>query len=123
MEFHVDQDRSSLLGDASGRAFGTTQKFGMTTPDLLMDELKLSPDLIKLDVQGAELQVLAGATRSMKAAQAVMMEGSLIELQKGQALLSDLIEFMKGHDFALYDIMALWHRPLDGALCRAISCF
>ena len=59
----------------------------------------------------------------MKAAQAVMMEGSLIELQKGQALLSDLIEFMKGHDFALYDIMSLWHRPLDGVLRRAISCF
>ena len=45
VEFHVDQDRSSLLGDATGRAFGTTQKFAMTTLDLLMDEPGSSPPI------------------------------------------------------------------------------
>jgi FkbM family methyltransferase len=117
-EFFEDQDRSSILGDASGKPFGTVKRAKMTTLDTLMDELKLVPDLIKLDVQGAELQVLSGATRSLEAAQAVLLEGSFIELQQGQPLLDEMINFMKARGYRLYDVFALWHRPLDGALAQ-----
>jgi FkbM family methyltransferase len=118
VQYFEDVDRSSILGDANGKPFGTPKFAEMTTLDALMDQLKLTPDFIKLDVQGAELQVLSGGAKSLHGALAVLMECSLIELQSGQPLLADIIDFMKAHGYQLYDILALWHRPLDGALAQ-----
>lgn len=48
------------------------------------------PDFLKMDVQGAELDVLAGATISLESVLVVQTEVEFIELYKGQPLFADI---------------------------------
>lgn len=91
----------------------------MRTVDAILAEAKKpSPDLIKLDVQGYELEVLKGAARSLPKAQAVLMEVSLIDTYQNNPLLHDVTGFMHERGFVTYDIGAIMRRPLDQALTQ-----
>ncbi len=59
------------------------------------------PVLLKIDVQGGELQVLRGATGILAEIDVVLVEASFVELYAGQPLVHDLIEFLNGHGFLL----------------------
>ena len=123
IEFYESKHNSSILKDASGREWGKKVIAPVTTLDALITKLALpDPDLIKLDLQGAELDAMRGATRCLAHAEAVMLELSFIELQKGMPLIGDVVPFMAERGFRLYDVTGLWHRPLDGASRRATSC-
>ena len=50
--------------------------------------------LLKLDVQGYELEVLKGADGLLSAAEVVLLEASLIPVNKGCPLIADVIRFM-----------------------------
>ena len=54
-----------------------------TLDGLLKDRALGAPILLKLDVQGAELDVLAGASRVLEATEFVVMEVSFLEYNKG----------------------------------------
>lgn len=75
----------------------------------------LRPDFLKLDVQGYELQVLSGANAVLRAAEAVMMEVSLIEINAGAPLFAEVVSFMADRGFEVADIMEIHRRPLDRA--------
>src|SRR6266404_4353045 len=66
-----------------------------------------APDLIKLDTQGYELEILKGGLHAMQQAEAVLMEVSFIDIYINAPLAKDVIDFMKQHDFLLYDICSL----------------
>lgn len=94
-------------------------KCTMRTVDAILSEAgKPGPDLIKLDVQGYELEVMKGATACLKSAQAVLLEVSLIDLYKNNPLLHDVTAFMHQRGFVAYDFCALMRRPLDLALAQ-----
>ena len=119
VEYFVHSDQSSMLPDAHGKSWGRRATASITTLDALVAKLNLPhPDLIKLDLQGAELDCLRGATRCLAHAEAVLLEVSFIELQKGMPLIGDVIPFMAQRGFRVYDIVSLWHRPLDGAMAQ-----
>eukprot|EP00751_Fragilariopsis_kerguelensis_P012936 CAMPEP_0170774644 /NCGR_PEP_ID=MMETSP0733-20121128/10076_1 /TAXON_ID=186038 /ORGANISM="Fragilariopsis kerguelensis, Strain L26-C5" /LENGTH=358 /DNA_ID=CAMNT_0011117231 /DNA_START=365 /DNA_END=1441 /DNA_ORIENTATION=+ len=61
-------------------------------------------DYLKVDVQGAELMVLSGATETLKRATFVQMEVSVIEYNKGGACWFDLDDLLRQHGFYLYDM-------------------
>ena len=119
VEFYESMHNSSVLKDGPDRQRGRTVTAPMTTLDTLVQKLQLpDPDLIKLDLQGFELECLKGAARCLAHAEAVLLEVSLIPIYEGMPLMGDVVPFMSDHGFRLYDISGLWHRPLDGALAQ-----
>jgi FkbM family methyltransferase len=63
--------------------------------------------LLKLDVQGAELDVLAGAADTLARTQAILLEASLVEYNRGAPRIAEVIARLKELDFVLYDICDL----------------
>jgi hypothetical protein len=78
-----------------------------------------APFLLKLDVQGAELDVLRGAEALLQQADYALLEVSFFEFFAGGPQFADVIAFMQARGFAAYDISGLQYRPLDGALSQA----
>jgi FkbM family methyltransferase len=67
----------------------------------------LSPDsrpFIKIDTQGFEWQVLDGASETLKRAQGVLLELSLVPLYEGQRLWREIIDRMEKGGFTLWAI-------------------
>jgi len=60
-------------------------------------------DYLKLDVQGAELMVLSGASETLKKATFVQLEVSVIEYNKGGACWHDIDELLRQNGFHFYD--------------------
>lgn len=67
-------------------------------------------DLLKIDVQGYEVEVLRGAAEYLDHCECVLVECSLIPTNAGCPLVSDVIAFMASHDFRLLDICSLVRR-------------
>jgi FkbM family methyltransferase len=81
------------------------------------------PELIKIDVQGYELEVLKGGSEALAAAESVVMEVSLLELYKGNPLMHEVIAFMHERGFQCYDIPTLMRRPADHTLWQVDMIF
>lgn len=60
------------------------------------------PDVLKLDVQGYEIEVLKGAINNLKRIKYIIMEVSFVEFYRKQPLFDDTLIFMKQNDFQLY---------------------
>jgi FkbM family methyltransferase len=77
-------------------------------------------DFLKIDVQGYELEVLAGSLKYLSTCEFVLMESSLIPVNKGCPLIADVIIFMDKQGFRLLDFCsqirrkdkALWQTDL-----------
>lgn len=84
--------------------------------EILKDELLNGPYLIKVDVQGAEIDVLEGGQKALAEAEVVVLEVSMFQFMKGAPEFFDIVFYMKQHGFVAYDIILGWNRPLDNAL-------
>jgi FkbM family methyltransferase len=85
--------------------------------DHVLSESRFPPiDLLKLDVQGAELDVLKGATKALKQATFVQLEAQLLPVNRGAPLFADVIAALDAWGFVAYDLFSPWRRPLDGGL-------
>ncbi|MEE4216009.1 MAG: FkbM family methyltransferase [Xanthomonadales bacterium] len=111
-------DGSSIYKESMGEA---ADGYELTVPmvridDVLEKEGLLGPYLIKVDVQGAELDALEGARDALLDAEVVTLEVSLFGFMKGAPQLHEVVAYMKSHGFVAYDIVLGWNRPLDNAL-------
>lgn len=86
--------------------------------DILAEQGLQGPFLLKVDVQGAELQVLEGAQRTLTQTEVVVLEASLFAFLQGAPQFFDVIGYMKERGFVVYDLIPGWHRPLDNALAQ-----
>lgn len=109
---------SSLYRETMGTgADGYEVTVPMIRIDDIVKEKKLDrPFLIKIDVQGAELDVLEGAKLTMRDAEIIVLEVSLFGFMQNAPQFSDVIVYMKDNGFVAYDIILGWNRPLDNAL-------
>ncbi|MGE5503747.1 MAG: FkbM family methyltransferase [Actinomycetota bacterium] len=78
--------------------------------------------LVKLDVQGAELDVLAGAPGVVEAAELIVAEISVVDYNLGAPSAADVIAFLDARGFALFDLFPMARTP-DGALLQTDALF
>ena len=71
------------------------------------------PDLVKIDVQGAELDVMAGATQALRGASALIVELSLIDYNKRAPLIADVFAGVDRYGFKCADLCEV-HRTGKG---------
>jgi FkbM family methyltransferase len=101
----------------------------MRTLDHLIDEgFCQPPELLKLDVQGYEIEVLEGFTKHFSACKVIQCELSLLPLVEGAPLLDEAIAYLNHRGFIMFDMDELIRSPSDGAVwqidaifCRADS--
>jgi FkbM family methyltransferase len=116
--FHVSRasDSSSLrmIRDAYTTAFPRTeldkvvQTETRTLDTLFAGRTDLEPPiLLKIDVQGAEMEVLAGGTAVLSRVAHVLVETSFVEFYDGQALADDVIAHLRGAGFRLQGVHGL----------------
>jgi FkbM family methyltransferase len=98
---------------------GVRREVRAITLDHLVDEQSASPPfLIKIDVQGAELDVLAGGQKTLAETEYVLLEVSLFNFFHQGPAFCDVVAYMKSKGFVPYDVYGLQYRPLDGALSQ-----
>lgn len=126
-KLHLSQstDSSSLLpiGSKQTELFEHTAEVGtITVPVQRLDDLSAhwhgrTRQLLKLDVQGYELNVLRGATGTLGSCAYVYAECSEVALYDGQALREEVEAFLRGHGF---DLRGRYNEQvIDGRLIQA----
>jgi FkbM family methyltransferase len=109
---NVASHSSSFLeiGENITKVFPSQVKTGEETVQMIRLDDYVSknslpqPDLIKLDVEGFELEVLKGALDLLKNTKYLILEVSFIERHIGQPLFHDLVTYLAEHNFVLYSI-------------------
>jgi len=109
----------AAMGDFDGMAevsvAGTREVDTVRLDDVINEPV----DFLKLDVQGAELDVLRGATRILDSVLAVHVEVEFIPIYLSQPLFDDVFRFMVTNEFDLFDLPRLERCRYLGGLKRA----
>ena len=71
-------------------------------------------DLLKVDVQGAELEVLRGAQELLPRTRAIMVEVSLYDYYTSSSSIGGVEEILQPHGFSLWAITDISHNPMNG---------
>lgn len=129
------QTTSSMLPTApssrsflSGPALSTQRrvKISVTTLDAVAAEYQVETiDLLKIDVQGYELEVLKGASQMLSARRirVIVLEVNFAPLYERQASFQDISTFLQSHGFSLsclYDFAFSTRKEL--MWCEALFC-
>jgi len=84
----------------------------MTTLDSIVQQNALPlPDLIKMDVQGAEKLIIQGGYSIVCNAQVVILETSLLEYNKDAPLIFEMMALMHQLGFCVLDLVELHYLP------------
>lgn len=76
------------------------------------------PALCKIDVQGAEMNVLRGMGERIHDMDAIIVETSILATIKGGPEVAEVVAYMHQRGFVLYDMLGGTRRPLDRALAQ-----
>ena len=85
----------------------------MMTIDYVIEEFRLPiPQVIKMDTQGCELNILKGATRTLRDVEVLLLECWLTRAYgKPTPLLLEVAEWLRAYDFHLWDLGNAWRDP------------
>jgi FkbM family methyltransferase len=85
------------------------------------------PQLVKLDVQGYEIEVLQGAKSLFGVAEAIILEVNMYDFWPDSPVKSfvfaDVVNYMLDHGYVVYDFPGLIRRPYDDAIGQIDVCF
>jgi FkbM family methyltransferase len=121
-------DETSMLrpAEAGRKHFGTHEIAQVSTRVWRLDDYRRNqqlpfPDLLKLDVQGYELEILKGAAECLSRAKAVLTEVSFVELYEGQCLFHEIVGHLAQRGFFLRAFAA--NTPSGAALIQTDALF
>lgn len=118
---------SSLLCPTGIRDKHAGKPMGLTrTVDVavvrLDEDIAVSPDILKLDLQGYELEALRGAERLLGGVSAVLCELAFTDLYAGQPLGGEVIAWMEERGFETEGLYSPWYDD-SGAVVSADALF
>ncbi|MBS1530096.1 MAG: FkbM family methyltransferase [Bacteroidetes bacterium] len=117
--FYKYETASSVLSEHYATS-ARTETVTLQLVDKLVQKTPFEkPDLVKIDTQGYELEILKGGERTLRSAEFVLLEVSLLDIYKEVPLVAEVMTFMNQRGFVLYDICSLMRRPLDKALFQS----
>jgi FkbM family methyltransferase len=90
----INPEASKYFNDSHAKALKT-----ITLDDVVLLKQLPMPDLIKMDVQGAELDILKGSFETLKSVKHVILELQSVEYNKGAPLKEIVIEYMASIGF------------------------
>ncbi len=121
---HLLETGSSVLEEHAHKEFPIAYFPMRTADDIVLQKYgRRAPDLLKMDVQGYELEVLRGAEKLLHDVRIILMEVNLIDIHCGVPLLGEVTQWLGEREFVAYDICGLIRRPLDCALWQADMIF
>ena len=114
--FPITQKQNALFPGTSEKN-NATVRVGRLSEFISEDQIH-EPALLKLDVQGYELETLKACTEILHKFNQVYVECSFIELYKGQAMADEVIDYLKQKGFALEGIYNVCY-DCDGIAIQA----
>jgi len=119
LEIREDLGGSTLYEDIAGDRTAPRVTVQMRRFDEMFgpDDLR-GTTLVKIDVQGAELDVLRGMGTLVSGVDLFVVEVSLLVAWHDAPHMDEVIAHLKGHGFVIYDICGILRRPRDNALAQ-----
>jgi len=112
---HTKMSGSSLKDHVQGEP-QNKMEVRIETLDNICQRHRLTPDFVKLDLQGGEIEALKGAHQILQNTEVIISEFGCLQAYIDRTTPFDLMKVMYDHDYCLYDIIDLIYRPYDGAL-------
>lgn len=103
----------------------STEQIGMETLDNIFSKYVSDEDrvFLKMDVQGYENEVLKGAEVSLRKIEGILSEASLTHHYKGEWLLHELMAYLVGEGFMLFDLREAFRDNASGQLIQVDALF
>lgn len=121
--FFLSDTGSSVMEEMTGLSTGAVELPMQRLDDLEPVKAMRGPLLLKLDVQGFELEVLSGASTTLDQTEIILAEVSLLPYNKGAPLMHEVIAWLAERGFLPYDICGGWRRCSDMALAQVDMIF
>jgi FkbM family methyltransferase len=119
---------SSVMPEISDVPRHIVQMPVITLDKLVVEQSFGTINFIKLDVQGYEIEVLKGASETLKHAEFVLLEVSISKYNEGSPLIYDIVQWMYTQEYIVYELFDLSRRndvlvQIDFLFARANSKF
>jgi len=92
------------------------------TLDDALDDDPLQYDLVKIDCQGAELDIMKGGVETIKGAKALLLELPILEYNEGAPTLLETLTYIDSVGFRIFDIID-FHNQSKGLLLQIDAIF
>jgi len=125
--FNINRSRAcNSLASSDGGATGVLGEL-MTTVDrievkvttldeAMLDARALTCDIVKLDLQGHDLEALGGAGQTLKSAKVVIVEVWFTAVYKGTVTYLEICDLLRRRGFSLYSLAGLHYSTTDRLL-------
>jgi FkbM family methyltransferase len=102
-----ENSRDKFLAADIFYPLGTTSEWNLTSVDewARANSIRTDIDFMKLNVQGAELEILRGASNSLRHVTGIQVEMSFVESYIGRPFFADIDIFLRSHGFTFFDLI------------------
>jgi FkbM family methyltransferase len=119
VQFYADETASSVLysEEVNYKKQLVTQSM-CCLDSYISSHGNIVPDILKIDTQGFEYSVLKGSETYLSRIPVLLIECNFLEIYQNVKLAGELIAYLGGFGFVIYDVSEIHRRPLDNALVQ-----